>query len=97
MLFRLSVQVLTSISSLKKRARAGFCRPPTLPERKVADFFAEAMGLKEGESIDEELYVTDATNESVSGSVSGTAEGAKADEGSRNSGGPARRRRGPTL
>ena len=44
------------------------------------------MGLKQGESIDEELYVTDTTNESVSGSVSGTAGGAKSDEGSGNSG-----------
>ena len=55
------------------------------------------MRLKQGESIDEELYVTDATNESVSGSVSGTAGGAKADEGSGNSGGRARRRGAPTL
>ena len=46
------------------------------------------MGLKQGESIDEEFYVTDATNESVSGSVSGTARGTKADEGSGSSGGP---------
>ena len=43
----------------------------------VADFFAEAMGLEQGESIDEELNVTNATNEWVSGSFSVTAVGGR--------------------
>ena len=54
----------------------------------VADYFAKAMGLDQSESIDEELNVTNATNESVSGSVGVTAIGVKADQRSRNSGGP---------
>ena len=55
------------------------------------------MGLKQGESIDEELYMTDATNESVSGSVSGIAGGAKADEGSGNSWGAGASARAPNT
>ena len=58
----------------------------------ILPFFAEAMGLDQGESIDEELNVTNATNESVSGSVSVTAIGVGTDQTSRNSGDPARRR-----
>ena len=46
------------------------------------------MGLDQSESIDEELNVTNATNESVSGSVGVTAIGVRADQRSRNSGGP---------
>ena len=46
------------------------------------------MGLDQGESIDEELNVTNATNESASGSVSVTAIGVRTDQRSRNSGGP---------
>ena len=45
------------------------------------------MGLKQGEGIDEELHVTNATEERMSGSVSGTAGGARAEGGSGNSGG----------
>ena len=46
------------------------------------------MGLKQGEGIDEELHVANATEEQMSGSVSGTAGGARAEGGSGNSGGP---------
>ena len=54
----------------------------------VADYFDETMGLDQSESIDEELNVTNATNESVSGSVDVTAIGVRAGQRSRNSGGP---------
>ena len=46
------------------------------------------MGLDQGKTIDEELNVTNATNESVSGSVGVTAIGVRADQRSRNSGRP---------
>ena len=55
----------------------------------VAGSFAEAMGLDRRESIDEELNVTNAPNESVSGSVGVTAIGVREYQRSRNSGGPA--------
>ena len=46
------------------------------------------MGLDRRESVDEELNVTNAPNESVSGSVGVTAIGVKEYQRSRNSGGP---------
>jgi hypothetical protein len=43
------------------------------------------MGLKQGEGIDEELHVGNVTDDRMSGSVRGTAGGARADWGSGNS------------
>ena len=54
----------------------------------VAGSFAEAMRLDRSESINEKLSVTNATNESVSGSVGVTSIGVRADQRPRNSGGP---------